>query len=167
MPDDNFTIDMLIQKILTTDKQYDLSKIITAYEFAAKAHEGQTRSSGQPYIIHPLAVAFILLDLGMDTDTICAAILHDVVEDTDITIEELIIEGFPKEVIDAIELMTHSDSVPYLDYVKIIKNNPIARKVKLADLMHNSDLSRLDKIDDKVLERVAKYKKAIGILQES
>ena len=89
MPDDNFTIDMLIQKILTTDKQYDLSKIITAYEFAAKAHEGQTRSSGQPYIIHPLAVAFILLDLGMDTDTICAAILHDVVEDTPCTLDDL------------------------------------------------------------------------------
>ncbi len=102
-----------------------------------------------------------------DEYSVCVALLHDVVEDTDITIEELIIEGFPKEVINAIELMTHSDSVPYLDYVKIIKNNPIARKVKLADLMHNSDLSRLDKIDDKVLERVAKYKKAIGILQES
>ena len=74
---DECTIDMLIQKILTDDKQYDLSKIITAYEFAAKAHEGQTRSSGQPYIIHPLAVSYILLGLGMDTDTICAAMLHD------------------------------------------------------------------------------------------
>ena len=73
---DECTIDMLIQKILTDDKQYDLSKIITAYEFAAKAHEGQTRSSGQPYIIHPLAVSYILLGLGMDTDTICAAMLQ-------------------------------------------------------------------------------------------
>ena len=76
--DDNFTIEMIIQKILTDDKQYDLSKIISAYEFAAKAHEGQKRSSGQDYIIHPLAVAYILLELGMDTDTICAALLHDV-----------------------------------------------------------------------------------------
>lgn len=86
---DEYTIDMLIQKILTDDKQYDLSKIITAYEFASKAHEGQRRSSGQPYIIHPLAVSYILLELGMDTDTICAAMLHDVVEDTHTTLEEV------------------------------------------------------------------------------
>ena len=87
--DDNFTIEMIIQKILTDDKQYDLSKIISAYEFAAKAHEGQKRSSGQAYIIHPLAVAYILLELGMDTDTICAALLHDVVEDTPATLDDL------------------------------------------------------------------------------
>ena len=86
---DNFTIEKLIQKILTDDKQYDLSKIISAYEFAAKAHEGQTRSSGKPYITHPLAVAYTLLELGMDTDTICAALLHDVVEDTDATLDDL------------------------------------------------------------------------------
>jgi GTP pyrophosphokinase len=86
---DDFTIDMLTEKILRDDRQYDLSKIITAYEFAAKHHKGQKRSSGQDYIIHPLAVAYILLELGMDTDTICAALLHDVVEDTDVTLEEV------------------------------------------------------------------------------
>ncbi|SHM34334.1 RelA/SpoT family protein [Ruminococcus flavefaciens] len=86
---DDFTIEKIIQKILTDDKQYDLSKIISAYEFAAKAHEGQKRSSGQPYITHPLAVAYTLLELGMDTDTICAALLHDVVEDTDATLDDL------------------------------------------------------------------------------
>lgn len=84
-----YTIDMLIQKILDDEKQYDLSKIISAYEFAAKAHANQFRSSGEPYITHPLAVSFILLELGMDTDTICAAMLHDVVEDTDVTLEEV------------------------------------------------------------------------------
>lgn len=84
-----YTIDALIQKILNDEKQYDLSKIISAYEFAAKAHANQVRSSGEPYITHPLAVSFILLELGMDTDTICAAMLHDVVEDTDVTLEEL------------------------------------------------------------------------------
>ena len=86
---DDFTIEKIIQKILTDDRQYDLSKIISAYEFAAKAHEGQKRSSGQPYITHPLAVAYTLLELGMDTDTICAALLHDVVEDTDATLDDL------------------------------------------------------------------------------
>ena len=86
---DDFTIENIIQKILTDDKQYDLSKIISAYEFAAKAHDGQMRSSGKPYITHPLAVAYTLLELGMDTDTICAALLHDVVEDTDATLDDL------------------------------------------------------------------------------
>ena len=86
---DDFTIEKIIQKILKDDKQYDLSKIISAYEFAAKAHEGQMRSSGVPYITHPLAVAYTLLELGMDTDTICAALLHDVVEDTDATLDDL------------------------------------------------------------------------------
>lgn len=139
----------------------DLTK--KALKISFNAHKNQVDKSGMPYVFHP----FHLAEQMDDEYSVCVALLHDVVEDTDITIEELIIEGFPKEVINAIELMTHSDSVPYLDYVKIIKNNPIARKVKVADLMHNSDLSRLDKIDDKVLERVAKYKKAIGILQES
>ncbi|MGN1090284.1 MAG: RelA/SpoT family protein [Huintestinicola sp.] len=84
-----YSIDSLIQKILDDEKQYDLSKIISAYELAAKAHANQVRSSGEPYITHPVAVAYILLELGMDTDTICAALLHDVVEDTDTTLEEL------------------------------------------------------------------------------
>lgn len=84
-----YTVDSLIQKILDGTKQYDLSKIISAYEFAANAHANQKRSSGEPYISHPVAVAYILLELGMDSDTICAALLHDVVEDTDTTLEEL------------------------------------------------------------------------------
>ena len=88
-PETIYTIDMIIQKILDEEKQYDLSKIISSYEFAAKAHANQVRSSGEPYITHPLAVAYILLEFGMDTDTICAALLHDVVEDTDVTLDEI------------------------------------------------------------------------------
>lgn len=85
----NCTIDSLIQKILDGEKQYDLSKIVSAYELAEKYHHNQKRESGEPYITHPLAVAYILLELGMDTDTICSALLHDVVEDTDCTLEQL------------------------------------------------------------------------------
>ena len=139
----------------------DLTK--KALKISFNAHKNQVDKSGMPYVFHP----FHLAEQMDDEYSVCVALLHDVVEDTDITVEELITKGFPKEVINAIELMMHSDSVPYLDYVKAIKNNPIARKVKLADLEHNSNLSRLDKIDDKALERVAKYKKAIEILQES
>ena len=108
---DEYTIDMLIQKILTDDKQYDLSKIITAYEFASKAHEGQKRSSGQPYIIHPLAVSYILLELGMDTDTICAAMLHDVVEDTHTTLEE-VKKRFGQDVAMLVDGVTKLNQVP-------------------------------------------------------
>ena len=129
MPDDNFTIDMLIQKILTTDKQYDLSEIITAYEFAAKAHEGQTRSSGQPYIIHPLAVAFILLDLGMDTDTICAAILHDVVEDTPCTLDDLK-KRFGQDVAMLVDGVTKLNKIPAFNREEQQAEN--VRKILLA-----------------------------------
>ncbi|MGN0701535.1 MAG: RelA/SpoT family protein, partial [Oscillospiraceae bacterium] len=83
------TIDELIEKIRLSEKQYDADKIIRAYELAEKAHEGQMRSSGEKYITHPLAVASILLDYCMDTDTICAALLHDVVEDTEVTLDDL------------------------------------------------------------------------------
>lgn len=84
-----FTIEALIKRITDEDRQYDIEKIQRAYELAKKYHNGQVRDSGEPYITHPIAVAFILLDLGMDTDTICAALLHDVVEDTSCTLDEL------------------------------------------------------------------------------
>ncbi len=83
------TFEQLENKIRASEKAYDLNKITQAYEVAEKAHDGQKRTSGDPYITHPLAVAFILLDFCMDTDTICAALLHDVVEDTEVTLEEL------------------------------------------------------------------------------
>ena len=83
------TIEQLMEKIRLSEKQYDADKIMRAYEVADRAHEGQMRSSGEKYITHPLTVASILLDYCMDTDTICAALLHDVVEDTDVTLDEL------------------------------------------------------------------------------
>ncbi len=127
--DDNFTIDMLIQKILTDDKQYDLSKIITAYEFAAKAHTGQKRSSGQDYIIHPLAVAYILLELGMDTDTICAALLHDVVEDTPVTLDE-VKKRFGQDVAMLVDGVTKLNKIPIFNKEEQQAEN--VRKILLA-----------------------------------
>ena len=123
------TIDMLVQKILDNDKQYDLSKIISAYEFAAKAHEGQFRSSGQPYIIHPLAVAEILLDLGMDTDTICAALLHDVVEDTEATSEQLA-KRFGRDVANLVDGVTKLTKIPIFNKEQQQAEN--IRKIMLA-----------------------------------
>ncbi len=133
-----------------------------ALKISFNAHKDQLDKSGMPYVYHP----FHLAEQMDDEYSTCAALLHDVVEDTDTTLDDLA-KIFPKEVTDAIALMTHDDNVPYLDYVRTIKSNPIASKVKLADLKHNSDLTRLDAVDDKALERVEKYKKAIKILTES
>lgn len=125
------------------------------------AHKNQIDKSGMPYVYHP----FHLADQMNDEYSTCVALLHDVVEDTDITLNDLEKEGFPYEVIEALALMTHIDDVPYFDYVRALKDNSLAKKVKLADLVHNSDLTRLDKVEAKDLERVKKYKQAILILE--
>ena len=129
MPEKMVTIDELVQIILTNDKQYDLSKIMSAYEFAAKAHEGQQRSSGQPYIMHPLAVAKILLELGMDTDTVCAALLHDVVEDTEATTEDLK-KRFGSDVAQLVEGVTKLKKIPIFNKEQQQAEN--VRKIMLA-----------------------------------
>ena len=134
-----------------------------AMKLCFKAHKDQVDKSGLPYVFHP----FHLAEQMQDEATTITALLHDVVEDSDYTLQELIDMGFPKEVTDAIALMTHDDAVPYLDYVRNLKDNSVARAVKLADLKHNSDLSRLDVINEKALKRVEKYHKAIRILTES
>lgn len=131
-----------------------------ALRISFDAHKDQVDKSGMPYVYHP----FHLAEQMQDEYTVCVALLHDVVEDTDYTLTDLIEAGFPAPVTDAIALMTHDDAVPYMDYVKKLRNDPIARAVKLADLRHNSDLSRLDVIDDRALERAEKYKEAIMLL---
>jgi (p)ppGpp synthase/HD superfamily hydrolase len=125
-----------------------------------EAHKVQKDKSGLPYIFHPFHVA----EQMDDEDSTIVALLHDLLEDTSYTVEDLKKIGFNNKVCDAIILMTHDDNVTYLDYVKKIKNNEIARKVKIADLKHNSDLSRLDIITEYDLERKAKYAKALEIL---
>ena len=100
-----------------------------------------------------------------DEASTCVALLHDVVEDTDYTFDDLRNEGFPKEIIDAIKLLTHDPSVPYLDYINKIKENVISTKVKLADLKHNSDLSRLNLSVDKIPPKLELYLQAIKILK--
>lgn len=131
-------------------------------KIAFEAHKNQTDKNGIPYIYHPIHLA----EQMADEKTICVALLHDVVEDTDITFEQLAREGFPDDIIKALKLLTHDDSIQYMDYVKEIKSNPIAAAVKLADLKHNSDLTRLDVIDEKAINRAEKYKKAIRLLSK-
>lgn len=126
-----------------------------------QAHKEQNDKSGMPYVFHPFHLAE-----QMDTEeATIVALLHDIVEDTDFTLEDLSEMGYPPAVIDALALMTHDPSVPYMDYVKKISGNALATKVKLADLRHNSDLSRLDVVDDRAIARVKKYAEAIALLE--
>ncbi len=133
-----------------------------AMKICFEAHKDQVDKSGMPYVFHP----FHLAEQMKDEYTTIAALLHDTVEDTDITVDYLAEQEIPEEVIVAIKLLTHDESIPYLEYVKIIKNNDIAKAVKLADLKHNSDLSRIEAVTEKDLTRREKYMNAIKILEQ-
>ena len=126
-----------------------------------QAHKDQLDKGGMPYVFHP----FHLAEQMTDEDTTVLALLHDVVEDTPYTLDDLARMGFSPRVLEALALMTHNPAIPYLDYVAKIKANPLARAVKLADLRHNSDLSRLDSPDPRALMRVEKYRQAIALLE--
>lgn len=123
-------------------------------------HKEQLDKSGVPYIYHPFTVAYV-----METEeAVCVALLHDILEDTDTSEKELYNLGFTKEIIEAIKIMTHQDGEDYFDYINRVKENPISKVVKIADLKHNSDLSRLKEITQKDLDRIEKYQKALTIL---
>ena len=133
-----------------------------ALKLCFEGHKEQVDKSGMPYVFHP----FHLAEQMNTEETTIVALLHDLVEDTDYTIDDLTDMGFDGAVTDAIALMTHDDNVEYMDYVRMIKENHIAKTVKLADLKHNSDLTRLETIDEKALTRREKYLKAIALLEE-
>lgn len=131
-------------------------------KLAYRAHHGQTDKSGIPYIYHPIHLA----EQMKDELTTVVALLHDVVEDTDYTLDDLRAERFADEAIEAIAILTRRDGEDYMNYVRKIARNNISALVKIADLEHNSDLSRLDGASAKDLERAEKYKKAIEILRQ-
>lgn len=131
---------------------------------AYEAHQGQFDTSGLPYIFHPYHVA----EQMTDEVTTCVALLHDVVEDTDVSISDL--EGmFPEEVVEAVRLMTHDDGSPYMEYLARVKANPVARAVKIADIRHNADETRLTGCtvpQEKVLRWREKYAMALRFMEE-
>lgn len=128
----------------------DLAKALAAY-----AHRNQVDKAGKAYILHPLTVS---QKLSNETDMI-VGLLHDVLEDTDIT-EATIRNLFGDEIADALVAMTHMPGVPYEDYVRGIAQNPVSRRVKIADLEHNMDMSRLHEVTQKDLKRLEKYQRA-------
>lgn len=140
------------------------SMTITAMQVAYTKHAGQVDKAGVPYIFHPYHLAEQLQD-----EIACTvALLHDVVEDTDTTFEELS-EKFPDEVIEALRFLTRTKDTPYLEYVKNIKKNKIATAVKLKDLEHNMDKARMRLThisDEKRKSLFDRYTKAVQILTE-
>ena len=132
-----------------------------ALKLAFEAHKEQVDKTGLPYVFHPFHLAEQMDD---EVSTVCA-LLHDVVEDTDYTLDDLKKMGYPSAVTDVLALLTHEDGVPYEAYVEKVSVNATARKVKLADLKHNSDLSRLDSVDEYALRRGEKYARAIAFLE--
>ena len=132
-----------------------------ALKICFNAHKEQVDNTGLPYVFHP----FHLAEQMDDEDSVCLALLHDVVEDTNVSFEDLINEGFNENIINALKLLTHKDDTPYLEYVIKIKENHLAKKAKLADLKHKSDLSRLDLLKDKIPPKYELYKEAIKLLE--
>ena len=137
---------------------------IRAMQIAYSAHHGQVDKSGVPYIFHPLHLA----EQMEEEISCCAALLHDTVEDTEITLEALAAD-FPPEVVEAVGLLTHEEGTDYYDYVRRIRSNPIAKKVKLADLNHNMDATRFAGVEvpnEPIGYFWDKYTKAKAILLE-
>ena len=134
-----------------------------AMKICFEAHKNQVDKVGLPYVYHPLHVA----EAMNDENTTVVALLHDVIEDTNITIDDIISYGFDEEIVEALKCLTHDKNVDYYDYIKIISFNKIATIVKLADLEHNMDLNRLNNITEKDLDRVKKYKNCYQYLYEN
>ena len=134
-----------------------------AMKLCFDAHKEQMDKGGIPYVFHPIHLAEQMSD---ELSTVCA-LLHDVIEDTNYTLSDISDMGFPISVTEVLALLTYDQSISYFDYVKKLATNPIAKQIKLADLKHNSDISRLDAINDNTVQRIYKYKQAIKILMEN
>ena len=133
-----------------------------AMKLCYDAHKDQVDKSGLPYVFHPIH----LPEQMEDEETTIVSLLHDVVEDSNYTFKDLEVMGFSARILAALKLLTHEKGVSYMEYIAKIKEDPIARIIKLADLAHNSDLSRLDEVDEKAIRRATKYAKAIQLLNK-
>ena len=143
------------------NKNMKQSQSEKAYEIAKKAHLGQIDKAGEDYIKHPEKVASFV---NSDEEK-AVAYLHDVIEDTELTLEDLREYGFSEGVLKAVDVITKKKGQDYQTYLNSVKENKLARVVKLADLRHNSDLTRLIDITEKDRERKEKYQKAIDFLK--
>lgn len=133
-----------------------------ALQIACKAHDGQTDKAGAPYIFHPIRVA----NRCSTDEERTVALLHDTIEDTEITFEYLLSEGFPRNIVDAILSVTRNEDESYEDFIRRTRLNPIGRQVKLHDLEDNMDITRLNELTERDIYRLNKYLKAYRYLKE-
>ncbi|RTE02446.1 HD domain-containing protein [Paenibacillus whitsoniae] len=138
-----------------------MSLLTKAILLAAKAHDGQEDKGGQPYILHPIRLA----SRAKSEEDAIVAVLHDVVEDSNITLFDLQKEGFSPSVIDALDCLTRRADESYDAFIERVKLNPLATRVKLLDLEDNSDVNRIPNPTKQDYERIDKYKKAIAVLR--
>ena len=136
MNEDGATIEKIVTTMKKNNRKNDTKLIIKAYEFAKNKHEDQLRKSGEPYIIHPLEVANILADLELDDATICAALLHDVLEDTE-TSEQDLIDIFGTDIVSKVKILSRTDDEDYKSYINRLCIDDTIMKVKLSDIEDN------------------------------
>ena len=133
-----------------------------AMQIAIKVHDGQVDKGGNDYINHPIRVSE---NCSLDEEKI-VALLHDTIEDGDITADYLIMQGFPHDIVDAVLSVSRNKDEGYFDFILRCKANPIGRRVKIADLKDNMDITRLNELTEKDINRLKKYHKAYKILNE-
>jgi Guanosine polyphosphate pyrophosphohydrolases/synthetases len=133
-----------------------------ALKIARKAHKGQVDKAGVDYIQHPIAVAHMLLT----DEEKAVAYLHDTLEDTEYTAQDLLDAGINDDVVTAVVIITKKQGQEYFEYLSAVKSNVLARAVKIADLTHNMDLSRLQIVTEEDILRIEKYRKALSFLQQ-
>lgn len=132
-----------------------------AIQLALEAHAGQVDKGGEPYILHPLRM---MSRMEGEVEAI-VAVLHDVVEDSDVGLQDLRVHGFSKEAIDAVECLTKREGEDYESFIRRVDGNEVARRVKIADLEDNLDIARIPELEPPDLERVAKYHRALQWLR--
>jgi len=138
-----------------------MSDLDKAIQLATKIHAGQKDRYGKPYILHPLQV---MMRVNTDQEKI-VAILHDVIEDSNLEAKDLAEQGFSPEIVTAVDCLSKRDSEKYQDYIERVLPNPLARKIKLADLEDNMNLERVDHLEEKDFQRFARYHRAWLVLK--
>ena len=166
--EDKYKISFDEIRALLQENQYqqdDINSLEKAFEFAKKLHNGQFRISEEPYIIHPMEVVKILISLRADIHTLMAGFLHDILEDTDTTVDELkTLEYISDTVIDAVVTLTRTKEETYNEYIERVGNNRLATVVKLHDLKDNMDITRYTDFKDISLSLLERYHKAYNYL---
>ena len=155
IPEDK-AIDLLSQRRSMFEKLYEL-----ALQISQKAHEGQFDKGGNDYIQHPLRVADSLDDLEQKI----VALLHDVIEDSKISIDQLINYGFTNRIVNSIKILKKKTKISYDDYIRAVKKDNSAWRVKIADIKDNLDISRIPNPTDADYERIEKYRAALNFLE--